>query len=197
MNATAMAMVVIGLASAGEAETIRGCVRLNGGMLKSSDLIRAKQISSQIMATAEVSVQWVECGRSASKEEADAVIDLITDAPSDFHRGALAYALPFEGLHIVVMADRLLPGGPSLFPVLLGHVISHELAHLLQNCQLHSAKGIMKAHWTSSDFGEMLWRPMRFSAEDAEWIRLGMRLRRQTAKPRTTAEAREGGAPML
>jgi hypothetical protein len=200
MTLTTMAMLATALAAAGsaqanrnpsgEAQTIRGCVRTHSGGLNSTDLTRAKHISKQIIASAGVSLQWSECRQSESTEQADVVIDIVTDAPNNFHPGALAYALPFEGTHIVVMADRLLSNGAKVLPVLLGHVMSHEIAHLLQNSQMHSAKGIMKAHWTSSDFAEMLWRPMRFSAEDTEWIRTGMRLRRQTAIPPTTVEAR-------
>jgi hypothetical protein len=62
---------------------------------------------------------------------------------------------------------------------------------------IHAAQGIMKAHWKSSDFAEMLWRPMRFTAEDAEWIRNGLRLRRQTEAARKKAAAGGPIAPAL
>jgi hypothetical protein len=206
MTATKVAVLTIGLAAAAaaqsntnqtdEARTIKACMRLNGRILKNTNLIPAQHISKQIMATAGISLQWIQCGEKGSKDEVDAVIDVIADAPLDFHPGALAYALPFEGMHIVVMEDRLAFGGDRLLPVLLGHVISHELAHLLQGCILHSEHGIMKAHWTNKDYGDMLWRPMRFSTADAELIQLGL-LRRQGAAPRTAAKAAEGAPPML
>jgi hypothetical protein len=112
------------------------------------------------MASAGVSVKWIECGRSASNDGADAVIDLVSGARND-HPGALGYALPFEGAH------------------------------------MHSAQGIMKAHWSEGDYAQMMWRPMLFRADDTERIQAGLRVRRQGAASRAAAKAVEGSKPML
>jgi hypothetical protein len=187
MTTITVAMLTIGLAASGvahaktnsvdEARTIAVCIR-TATVVNFTDLARAKYISTQIMATAGVSLQWIECAPSASKETADAVISLTNDSPPNDHPGALAYALPFEGSRIVVMANRLAFAGAGVFPVLLGHVMSHELAHLLQGIATHSEQGIMKSQWTALDFGQMLWRPMCFSAVDAERIQTGLQARR-------------------
>ena len=48
--------------------------------------------------------------------------------------------------------------------VLLGHVMAHEIAHLLLGTNSHSASGIMRAHWyaqelASADRGALLFTP--------------------------------------
>jgi hypothetical protein len=48
--------------------------------------------------------------------------------------------------------------------VLLGHVMAHEIAHLLLGTNSHSASGIMRAHWyhqelASADKGLLLFTP--------------------------------------
>ena len=50
--------------------------------------------------------------------------------------------------------------------VVLAHVMVHEITHDLQGVCRHSATGLMKAHWTTSDFCEMLHKPLHFTAED-------------------------------
>ena len=50
--------------------------------------------------------------------------------PND-HPGAMAYARPYEGVHIVVLYDRMQKVQGRLRPVLLGHVLAHELTHVL------------------------------------------------------------------
>ena len=57
----------------------------------------------------------------------------------------LAYALPFEGTHIVVFYDRVEECvRADLFPTLLAYVLVHEITHILQEITRHSATGIMK-----------------------------------------------------
>jgi hypothetical protein len=52
--------------------------------------------------------------------------------------GALARALVFEGTRIEVFYERVRRMvGPRRFPSLLGHVLAHEIAHVLQGVDLH------------------------------------------------------------
>jgi hypothetical protein len=89
----------------------------------------------------------------------------------------MAYALPFEGLHVRVFYDRV--SDPQLFPKfdapkILGHVMAHEIGHLLQGITRHSETGVMKAHWTAADYGSMAFRPLRFTDEDVRLILAGL-----------------------
>ena len=65
--------------------------------------------------------------------------------------GVLAYALPYQesGPCIHVFLDRiLLNRRQSSANALLAHVMLHEITHVLQGIDRHSAEGVMKAHWT-------------------------------------------------
>ena len=58
--------------------------------------------------------------------------------------------------------------------VLLGHVMAHEIAHILQGVARHSERGIMKERWESSDYKQMLKGSLRFTEHDAILIKLGL-----------------------
>ena len=48
------------------------------------------------------------------------VVTLLTSTPKTFHPGALAYALPYEGVHIQVFYDRIAGAERELVPALHG-----------------------------------------------------------------------------
>ena len=60
---------------------------------------------------------------------------------------------------------------PNLEPVLLGHAMVHEMTHLLQGVNRHSATGVMKAHWDSGDYLEMKRHILALTPEDIQIIR--------------------------
>jgi hypothetical protein len=55
-------------------------------------------------------------------------------APADLPPSAMAYALPYEGNHIVIFYDRLQlkVKGETQISTLLGNVLAHEVTHILQ-----------------------------------------------------------------
>ena len=64
--------------------------------------------------------------------------------PEKLNPNSGAFALPYEGFHIVVLYDRLAWSGdrPGFAPVLLAHVLVHEITHMLQGICRHSMAGI-------------------------------------------------------
>jgi hypothetical protein len=104
-------------------------------------------------------------------------VEFDAGAPANFHPGALAYAEPYaiSGVRIHVFVDRVrLVGSDPPMGVLLGHVIAHEVGHILESASRHSVEGIMKAYWTHADFEQMAARALSFSPEDVESIRSGV-----------------------
>jgi hypothetical protein len=100
-----------------------------------------------------------------------------TGLPAQIHPGALGYAAPFgtKGTCIHVLLDRVRhTGSERLDGILLGHVMAHELGHVLEGIDRHSNSGVMKAHWDNQELDEMLIRPLSFSMEDVEWIHKGL-----------------------
>src|SRR5262245_23574648 len=125
---------------------------------------RAEAIASDIFAGIGIKLRWKTHARYCAREEGGIVITF-EDVTTDRNPGELAHALPFEGSHIVVRLNRVREAiSPAGVPVLLAHVMTHEIAHVLQCSDYHSAEGIMKRKWEPHDFVEMKWRPMRFTA---------------------------------
>jgi len=91
---------------------------------------------------------------------------------------ALARAWPYEGIHIVLFCDRIQKQHrPEQFSTALGHVMAHEIAHILEGVSRHSESGIMKANWTTDDYSAMASHPLAFADEDVVMIHKGMEAR--------------------
>lgn len=76
-------------------------------------------------------------------------------------RGRVAY----------VFYDRTEPFTPLYRPRLLGHVIAHEIGHLLLPMKAHSPRGLMRAQWSRADLELALNGQLRFTPEQACLIR--------------------------
>jgi hypothetical protein len=134
---------------------------------------QAKVVASDIYAAIGVKILW----HSPRQCPAEAIlITSSNDVPPGLLPGALAYAMPFEGAHIVVFYDRV-KNRPGSVSCLLGHVIAHEVAHILQGLKRHSESGIMKAQWTGADYRQMTWEPLQFTDEDVMLIYGGLKVR--------------------
>jgi hypothetical protein len=55
-------------------------------------------------------------------------------------------------------------------PGLLGHVLAHEIVHVLQGIKRHSDQGLMKARWTREEILQMEKQPLKLTAEDIRII---------------------------
>jgi hypothetical protein len=91
----------------------------------------------------------------------------------------MAYAQPYDGVHIVVLYDRIekSANGPSQVSAFLAHVMTREITHLLQGISRHSQTGVMKARWDAHDLLQMAQNPLPFAPEDINLIQRGLRLR--------------------
>jgi hypothetical protein len=89
--------------------------------------------------------------------------------------GALGYAQPFGDAYVRVFCDRIQQSfPPEREPYKLGHVLAHEITHVLEGTNFHAVSGVMKAVW---DFGEcrrMAVHPLMFTATDILLIRQGL-----------------------
>ena len=133
----------------------------------------AKSVASSLFARIGVTLEW----RGLSHcPPAAIVITLSEDTPRTLHPAALAYALPFEGVHIVIFLDRVRRTvEESRVGLLLGHVVVHEVTHILQGVSRHSPTGVMKEKWGDADYYQMSPKGLRFTADDIELIYSGMK----------------------
>ncbi len=105
----------------------------------------------------------------------DLAVEIIPHAPASFSDVALAMSLPYadSGVRIVIFYDRvepLLRGHHATQATVLGYVLAHEVAHVLQGIARHSETGIMRARWTDNDFKQMGIRVLTFTPEDVQLI---------------------------
>ena len=135
---------------------------------------QAKVVTSDIFSGIGVKILWHDTRQCPAQA---IVITFSNDEPASLLPGSLAYAMPFEGTHIVVFYDRLKNRPRSVMPSVLGHVIAHEVTHIVQGFARHSESGIMKATWTGADYQEMTWEPLQFTDKDVMLIYSGLKLR--------------------
>lgn len=65
-------------------------------------------------------------------------------------------------------AQRLCREAKVDLPEILGHIISHEIGHLLLGTDSHSRLGIMRAHWESRELKQADRGDLLFSKEQAK-----------------------------
>ncbi|HLK46826.1 MAG TPA: hypothetical protein VKT49_01750 [Bryobacteraceae bacterium] len=139
-------------------------------------MIRAEYLASQIYAGIGLTLDWAKDQRSCRDDTAIRITLQDSTSPGEL-LGALAYALPQEGSHVVVFYDRIQKAieSPDV-PILLAHVLVHEIAHLLEGFKHHSESGMMKAYWTGEDYRRMAIRPLPFGDGDLWLIRHGLEM---------------------
>lgn len=169
------AMIIVGTllgtcawAAAADANTIVVCIEQSTHASEVSD---AATVARRLFRSAGVNLEW-HASRRFCESQSDRTIRvaLSTNTPRTLRPDALAYALPYEGVHIQVFFDRILGADPKLQPSLLAHVIVHEIAHILQGVDRHSASGIMKASWDAGDYIRMKIGQLQFTSLDIEII---------------------------
>jgi hypothetical protein len=176
MKIRAMAAVAITVAISARADEVT--VYVQGlSVVPAPALNRAQVLANEIFGGVGVKIDWRrgQPSRSRSRSEKPIVVEMITDTPRQLKPGALAFARPYEGVHIDVFCDRVRAATePELTPNLLAHVLVHEITHILQGTCRHSDTGIMKARWTHTDYMEMGQKPLSFTEEDVQLITTGL-----------------------
>jgi len=178
-----MAVAIAGMVQAGEAlnaaeQPVSICMSLGPDL---QPLAAAEKLASKMFAAIGVTVGWPQ-GRIPCPRERAVIIDLSYRTADNDHPGAWAYALPYEGSHVVVFWDRIQLKMPATnrAQILLAHVLVHEITHILEGVNTHSESGIMKAHWSDEDLFEMMKKPLSFTASDIRIIHFGLGVRSRT-----------------
>lgn len=134
----------------------------------------AEALTNDIFSDVGVKIDW-RIGQPSRSQSQPIVVEMVTGTPRERTPGALAFALPYEGVHINVFYDRVkVATEPELTTNLLAHVLVHEITHILQGTCRHSDTGIMKARWTHQDYMGMGQKPLSFTEEDVQLIHTGL-----------------------
>ena len=153
-------------------------------------LLRAEQQSAEIFRRAGIELAWIQCPVSpgevdkfpACAPNSGSLVLTLKILPESMAAG---FGLPLKNFGVTlqhhasfVFYDRVqLANRVGLSePVVLGHIIAHELGHLLLGEGGHSDKGIMMEdlrvrHFRHAEKG----RPLTYSTEQAERMRARLR----------------------
>jgi hypothetical protein len=134
----------------------------------------ARNLVSKIFGGIDVKIDWR--WRNCPADAIQITLQMVTSPRRQ--PGVLAYAMPYEGTHIVIFYDRVQKEvEPGRVPTLMAHVIAHEIAHILEGTSRHSNTGLMKTHWSDEDYMDMAWKPLLFAPEDVILIHSGLEQR--------------------
>jgi hypothetical protein len=146
----------------------------DSALIPTSVLPRAENTAGSIMATANVQLEF-RTGQPKADVPFTYAVKIATGTSEYLKPGALAYAQPY-GSHIVVFYDRIRVIHRTDTSTILGHVLAHEITHMLRGDTAHASAGLMKATWTSDDYFTMFRRNLPLSPDDIEEINTGIAL---------------------
>jgi len=158
-----------GQSAAVEKATVTVCVDPDPQVLRG-----VRPLASKMFASIGVKIDWHD--RDSCPVGVGAIQVRMSHNPPGIRKfKTLAFAEPYAGT-IEVFPDRVQElnrnGGPSV----LAHVLVHEIAHVLEGIDRHSATGIMKDKWDDNDYFQMRRKPLRFAPEDVTLIYDGVKV---------------------
>ena len=149
--------------------------RVPGRLLK-----KAESEAARLFGEAHISIRWVHCPLSDSERRQYPECDEAVPSPLFFLKilpEAMAKSLakaPHEyGLALQTQAyvyfDRLKNRVEDVVPSVgppLGHIIAHEIGHLLLGPDSHAAEGIMRPHWSNQEWEKAVRGRLHFSPHE-------------------------------
>lgn len=188
---SAAAVLACAGAHAAEGVPVRAVCMQNRGLLNTLVVLRAQAVVTTVFAEAGVKIEW-----QSSRQCRDAGDDVLrvamdAEAPASFGPETMAYALPYgeSRTAIHVFYNRIVQDHRDLDSEVLGHVMAHEIGHVLEGIARHSPGGVMKAHWTHQDYSDMSRPHLSFAPEDVELIHVNLRRLSTVSAARFTARA--------
>jgi hypothetical protein len=174
MLAMAGASLCAGQSAATQKATVNVCMETDPYIL-----MGVRPLASAMFASIGVRIAWHELD-SCPAEVGAIQVRLSHDSPSirnSASEAALAFARPYEGT-IVVFVERVRQSHRDGARLVMAHVLVHEITHVLEGIDRHSATGIMKARWNDHDYFEMRRKPLLFAQEDVNLIYDGLKVPR-------------------
>ncbi len=146
----------------------------SANLANAATLIKAKTVAAEVFGGIGVGLGWSAKGIPDNRRCVIRIKALL-EISSSFHEhpDSLAYATvgvrADREVHIFI--DRVAAMVPeSSFGILLGHVLAHEITHVLEGVPRHSERGLMKARWGRSDLQRLVDHPLRFDLVDQALI---------------------------
>jgi len=156
-------------------------------------LMGVRPLASAMFASIGVRIDWRELDSCPAGVSAIQVrLSHDSTRVRDFGAEALAFARPYTRT-VVVFLDRVqeLNRNAGVWSV-MAHVLVHEITHVLEGIDRHSATGIMKARWDYRDYFEMDRKSLPFAQEDVNLIYNGLKVPRGVPDAAVTRAAVAG-----
>jgi hypothetical protein len=181
----------------------------NDGNVSNDVLARAERRATTILQAAHVRVTWLHTAEGASSSSRSALGRKpcpATDFSIRVVRHSLALPESIFGVSFLgqdgsgrysdvfyATAYRLSESGRLNLGELLGHVVAHELGHLLLGSNAHSSLGIMRPHWSAEELQSLRMGKLLFTREQSQLMK--EKIHKATASadslPRATFIARQ------
>ncbi len=180
-------------ASRQDPQVVRACLTGSGQI--NFIVGQAEKIANEIFVGAGVQVVWrFQPSRCKPVDAGEMHIEVTADTPGTRYPKALGYTLLTGDPHTEIFYDRIVRAvDPIDVPKLLGHVLAHEITHVLEGVARHSSTGLMKESWNERDFRDLKWKPLPLAPEDLELLARGLQMRQERLAKNETALARAAG----
>jgi len=158
-----------------------------------NNLAEAERVSGAILAKAGIQISWVHCPAPACEQPPSPTVLTVVVLPQsmadlfqvggDVFGFAIASTDGRPSSRAEIFYDRVeaLTGqlGYSAGST-LGSIIAHELGHVLLETGGHALTGIMRARWSYEDLVAAASGLLRFTPQQAERMRTGVRKRAES-----------------
>ena len=162
---------------------------------RTDTLLQAEQNTKRIFLHSGVDVLWRPCRPSDSSSlecpdpgpmtPAVRLVTRLKVAPGRVHADAMGYAIGYVATVSVEFAKQLEKSLMGPLPEILGHIMAHEIGHLLLPGYAHSVTGIMRAHWRQVEWTLICQGKLNFLREEARFLRTSLLYRRQPVANQT------------
>jgi len=136
---------------------------------------QARPIVDDIFSSVGLKVRWhrapVKGPGCSSEPMHQTILVALSWSSANSLPGAMAYSHPYAqgGSCVTIFMDRLRTmtgNNPSIGAALLGHVLAHEMGHVLQGVNRHSETGLLKERWSTEEINAMPWQHLQFTEND-------------------------------
>jgi hypothetical protein len=189
LNALTVAVLLCSATFSGQAKDKQLVLVYNTASVAPDVMIEAEAQASRIFREGVIELQWMNCTMAVAEHpetdpcrahfnESSIYIQVLPSAGAFPNERALAHAAVANegGVRATVFFDRVRKfmasnGGDCSLVQLLGHVMAHEMGHLLLCLPGHSSRGIMAGPWSGKELQKAALGELRFTPAEAAKMR--------------------------
>jgi hypothetical protein len=164
--------------------------------VRADTLLKSEQETSRVFRHSGIDIIWRHCRMPGASVPLDCpdpgpmtpalrLVPRFQLVGDRVHADAMGYSTGDFATVSVEFAERLDESGVARLPEILGHIMAHEIGHLLLPGGRHSVSGIMKARWRSDDWRLVCQGELNFAPEQSRFLRAELLRRLQPVAEQT------------